>query len=550
MRDSLTELPPRSVWHGWGDPALARPLPAIAWPFFRAIRGVEPAPVDTPPVALEDVRLPESAVSEEALGDLAGVVGAEHVSTARLERVEHAGGKGYPDLYRIRTGDGGRAPDAVVFPGDAGQVAEVIAVCARRGIAVVPFGGGTSVVGGVDPVRGRFGAVVSVDLRRLNRALSVDPVSQTAVLQAGMRGPEVERALAPYGLTLGHLPQSYQQATVGGFLDTRSAGQASSGYGRFEDNVVAVRMATPTGELVLGGRAPQSQTAAGPKLIDLVIGSEGLLGIVTEATVQLQRVRPHVRQDAWAFRDTAAGFAAFRAMAQELGRGILPDVSRLSDADETRIVLLQSAAGIPAYGALRARGWRAPSLAVFQTEDADLMTLGFRRRRLARLLRRHGAARMPASIARHWMSHRFRGPYQRDRLMDRGMFVETVETATTWANLDRLYRAVRDAVYAALGERTILQAHVSHLDEGGASLYFTALCRAEPNPIAQWHRLKARAGEAIMAAGGTITHHHAVGTDHRPWIGQELGDAGVRILRAVKDELDPEGIMNPGKLLP
>ncbi|GAB4099578.1 FAD-binding oxidoreductase [Sinomonas halotolerans] len=550
MAESLTDLPRRSVWHGWGDPALARRVPAIAWPFFKALRGLEPSPVDTPPVALGDVRLPEPAVGREALGDLAGVVGPEHVSTERLARIEHAGGKGYPDLFRLRTGDAGRAPDAVVFPGDAGQVAAVVAVCARHGIAVVPFGGGTSVVGGVDPERGRFGAVVSVDLRRLNRLLSVDPVSQTAVLQAGMRGPEVERALAPYGLTLGHVPQSYQQATVGGFLATRSAGQASSGYGRFEDTVVALRLATPTGEAVLGGRAPQGETAAGPRLIDAVIGSEGLLGIVTEVTVQLQRVRPHVRQESWAFRDTEAGFEAFRDMAQALGRGVLPDVSRLSDADETLVVLLQAAAGIPAYGYLRARGWRAPSLAVFQLEDADPRSLAYRRRRLARLLRAHGAVRMPRSIAAHWMSHRFRGPYQRDHLMDRGLFVETIETATTWGSLRDLYGAVQGAVYAALGEKTVLQGHISHLEEGGASLYFTLLARAEEDPIAQWRRLKAAAGDAIMAAGGTITHHHAVGTDHRPWIREELGDMGVRILRAVKDELDPDGIMNPGKLLP
>ena len=195
-------------------------------------------------------------------------------------------------------------------------VSGLLAACVEHEVAVVPFGGGTSVVGGVDPVRGRFSAVLSLDLRRLNRVRGVDPVSQTAVVQAGVRGPEAEAVFQQHDLTLGHFPQSHQQATLGGYLVTRSAGQASSGYGRFEENVVSATMATPTGELVIGGRAPANETAAGPKLLDLVIGSEGLLGVVTEATVQLSR-RPTIEhQESWALRDTRTGFAAFRDLAR------------------------------------------------------------------------------------------------------------------------------------------------------------------------------------------------------------------------------------------
>lgn len=546
----LTELPRRSVWHGWGDPANVRPLPAGGWPLLRFLGRITPAENDTPPVPLEEVWLPDVRLSEDARTAFSGVVGEEHLSTERLDRVEHAGGKSYPDLYRLRTGDGSRAPDAVVYPRTSQQVAEVLAVCVEHEVAVVPFGGGTSVVGGVDPVRGRFAAVISLDLRRLDSVRSVDSVAQTAVVQAGVRGPAAEAVFQQHGLTLGHFPQSHQQGTIGGYLVTRSAGQASSGYGRFEDNVVSVTMATPTGELTLGGRAPAGETAAGPKLLDVVIGSEGLLGVVTEATVQLAR-RPRVEhQETWAFRDTEHGFAAFRDLAQELGHGLLPDVSRLSDADETTTVMAQSgAAGISSMGLLRARGWREPTLAVFQLEDRDTSRLRFRRRKLAAVLKRHGAARMPSSIAEHWMSNRFRGPHQRDHLMDRGVFVETVETATTWDNLEHLYTAVRSALSEALGEGWV-QCHISHLGPGGASLYYTVMATGESDPLAQWRRVKTAASDAMIQAGGTITNHHAVGTDHRPWIGADIGDGGIRILRAVKAELDPAGVLNPGKLIP
>lgn len=546
----LTELPRRSVWHGWGDPAQVRSLPTGGWPLLKFLGRVEPAAHDVPPVALTDVRLPEVRLTESARAALAAVVGDEYVSTERLDRVEHAGGKSYPDLYRLRTGDGTRAPDAVVFPGTSREISALLAACVEHGVAVVPFGGGTSVVGGVDPLRGRFSAVVSLDLRRLDRVRRVDPVSQTAVVQAGVRGPEAEAVFQQHDLTLGHFPQSYQQATLGGYLATRSAGQASSGYGRFEENVISVTMATPTGEVVMGGRTPPNETAAGPKLLDVLIGSEGLLGVVTDVTVQLSR-RPTIElQESWALRDTPTGFAAFRDLAQELGHGIMPDIARLSDHDETTTVMAQAGLpGMAGMGRVRARGWREPALAVFQLEDGDRGTLRFRRKRLAAVLKRHGAVKLTDSIAEHWMKDRFRGPYQRDHLMDRGVFVETVETATTWDNLEHLYHSVRSAIVSAMG-RGWVQCHVSHLGAGGASLYYTVMASAESDPLAQWRRVTSAASQAMVDDGGTITHHHAVGTAHRPWIRDEIGDGGIRILRAIKAELDPAGVLNPGKLIP
>ncbi len=546
-----TDLPRRSVWHGWGDPAHARPLPTGTWSLLRFLGRITATDREVLPVALEDVRVPEVRLSVAARTALAAVVGDQHLSTERLDRVEHAGGKSYPDLLRLRGGDGSRAPDAVVFPGTTEEVADVLAACVQHEVAVVPFGGGTSVVGGVDPLRGPFTAVISLDLRRLDAVLDVDAVAQTAVVQAGARGPEAEAVFQRHGLTLGHFPESFEQATIGGFLVTRSVGPASSGYGRFEDNVVAATMATPTGVLELGGRAPAKETAAGPRLLDVVIGSEGALGVVTEATVQLAR-RPRVeRQETWAFRDTERGFAALRDVVQELGVGIMPDVSRLADANATTTVMSQSGiAGIPSMGVLRARGWREPALAVFHLEDADRSTLRFRRRRLAAVLKRQGAARMPDSIAEHGMRNRFDGPYQRDRLMDRGVLVDTIETATTWDNLEYLYTEVQSALAESLRERYWVQCHVSHLDRGGAALSFTVMAAGGSDPMARWERMTRAAVGAVAGAGGTITHRLAVGTARRPWIGDEVGHGGVRILRALKAELDPAGILNPGKLIP
>lgn len=552
MKDdaNLVETAPRSVWHGWGDPQLKKELSPLVWRGLKLAKGIEPAEQDTPPVALDDVELPASTLDDDDLAALRTLVGDAHVSVERRERIEHAGGKSYPDLYRLRTGDGSHAPDAVVFPADGSEVVEVLRLAAQREIAVVPFGGGTSVVGGVDPVRGRFASVISLDLRRLDAVVSIDETSRTATLQPGLRGAQLEAVLRPRGLTLGHFPQSYEQATLGGYLVTRSSGQASSGYGRFEQNVVAVTLATPEGELTLGGRTPSSATAAGPKLIDVLIGSEGTLGVITEMTLQLHEGPTEFAYETWAFDSFTDGFDAFRALAQDLGHGVMPDVSRLSDGEESRTILAQSARGLAAMATFAARGAREPSLGGLRWEDTDRTTLRRRRRQAHRVLRAAGARRAPASIAEHWISHRFRGPYQRDHLMDRGIFVETLETATTWANLPTLYSAVRDAISAEVGPHAVVQCHVSHLYDGGASLYYTFFCREESDPLAQWRRVKTAASDVIAAHGGTITHHHAVGTDHRAWAADEMGELGARILRAVKNELDPAGILNPGKLVP
>ena len=489
------------------------------------------------------------------LAALRDVVGDDFVHTDRLWRVEHAGGKSYPDLWRLRRGDGSEAPDAVVEPGDAGEVQQLLEVCSAHRIAVVPFGGGTSVVGGVgaaDRGEGGLTGVVAIDLRRMDQLLHVDPVARLATFQPGLRGPDIERVLEPHGLTLGHYPQSHQEATLGGYVATRSAGQASTGYGRIDDNVLGVRLATPRGELVLGGRSPAS--AAGPRLLDVVVGSEGTLGIITEATLRVAPRPTAKRYAAWLFPSFRAGCEALRALAQDVGPGLLPDVCRLSDEEETRINLAlagRSGAALLRYG--RARGLGDPVLVILVWEGTDAAALKHRQSVSERVLSRWSGRRLPSRVARAWEKGRFSGPYLRDELMDRRILVDTLETATTWDRLGPLHADVASAIRSSLevdGARAAVMCHVSHVYAAGASLYFTFVAAEAADAMAQWRAVKTAATQAIVAGGGTITHHHGVGVDHAPWLSAEIGDLGIDILKAIKAELDPAGILNPGKLIP
>jgi alkyldihydroxyacetonephosphate synthase len=537
----------RPTWSGWGE---AAELPERAWRALAAQLGADPTR-RTPAVGLAEVRLPAGRLPTAVAARLAEAVGgAEWVRAGHEERVRHAAGRSYLDLLRLRAGEPDGAPDAVVYPGDTAQVAAVLTVCAGEGVAVVPFGGGTSVVGGVAAERGGFAAVVALDLARLDRLVAVDRTSQTATLQAGMRGPDVERELGAHRLTLGHYPQSWEYATVGGWVATRSAGQASTGYGRVDDLVHAVCCVTPAGELRLG-RGPAS--AAGPRLLDLVVGSEGTLGVITEATLAVRPAPAERRYEGWSFPDLDTGLAAFRAIAQGLGPGFAPDVCRLSDPDETRATFLLAGGRLPARlgrAYLRLRGHGEGCLAIFGWEGTPAR-IAVRHRAAADLLHTHGGVSLGASPGRSWLHGRFGAPYQRDALLDRGVLAETLETAADWSALPALHAAIRTRLREALGERVLVMTHVSHLYRTGASLYVTVLAAQDrADPVGQWTAAKRAVTAELAARGATVTHHHAVGRDHRDYLEAEVGPVGVALLRAAKATTDPAGILNPGKLLP
>jgi alkyldihydroxyacetonephosphate synthase len=536
-------------WWGWGDPEHPPGLPPHALAFLAEHVGVAAQP--RPPVALGNVRLAASRLGEEALSRLREVVGRDGVREDRIARIEHAAGKGYPDLVRLRAGEPAGAPDAVVFPAGHGQMRAVLELCGELGVAVVPFGGGTSVVGGVEPLRGVHRAVIALDLARSGGLLTLDRTSMTVQVGAGMRAAELERRLGADGLTLGHFPQSFEYVSLGGCAATRSAGQASTGYGSIEKMVLGLRFAAPAGDIEL---APQPASAAGPGVRQLLVGSEGTLGVISELSLRVREAPRERVYEGLLFEDFAAGVDAMRALAQARAA---PDVARLSDAAETRMSLALAGAG-GAKGRLgRAyiglRGYTGGCLAIMGFEGAR-EEVAFRRGRARALAKAGGGLALGRSPGEAWLRSRFAAPYLRDELLTQGVMVETLETATQWSNVQELHERVGTAIARALAEQRtpgLVMCHVSHLYESGASLYFTFIApMLEEDPIGQWRSVKERASRAIVDGGGTITHHHAVGVDHAAWMVREIGVESVAALAALKSQLDPAGIMNPGKLLP
>ncbi|MGK4579073.1 FAD-binding oxidoreductase [Kitasatospora sp. HPMI-4] len=529
--------PPPMKWDAWGDPARAKPLPDDIKGLLAAALGVSGDGLDE--VTVDQISLRPSALTEDDRMSLAGIVGTRWLSTADADRLPRSGGKSTLDLLRRRSREVQNAPDAVVLPGSEDEIAAVLALCAERRIAVVPFGGGTSVVGGVDPERGGFNAVISLDLRRFDRLHTLDEVSGEAVLGAGLTGPQAEELLAARGFELGHYPQSFRYATIGGFAATRSSGQDSAGYGRFDEMVRGLRVVTPAGTLDLG-RAPAS--AAGPDLRELFLGSEGAFGVITAVRLRVHPLPAAKAHEAWSFPDFATGAAALRAVEQQ---GTGPTVIRLSDEAETfvNLAMTEKIGGGQVTGGCLA-------VTVFEGTAAQVAA---RHEATRTALLAAGGTSLGAEPAEAWEHGRFDAPYLRDSLLAAGALCETLETATEWAGLGRLKAAVTEALQSALrasGTESMVMCHISHVYPTGASLYFTVVAAQQGDAIEQWTAVKRAACDAIMANGGTITHHHAVGADHRPWLDQEIGEVGVRILRAVKDAVDPAGILNPGKLIP
>jgi alkyldihydroxyacetonephosphate synthase len=511
------------VFWGWGEAGAGPSLPEHAADWLKAEMGVSGAVVSTP-VGLDDVRMREPVLPAGLREKLEAVCMVRDDPGIRVLR---AAGKSYLDLLAQRAGDCEDAPDAVVQPETAEQVRAVLQACNEADVAVVPFGGGTSVVGGVAPERGGRESLVSLDLGKMAAVLEVDERSLLVRMQPGLRLPEADAALASRGLTLGHFPQSYEWATVGGCVATRSAGQASTGFGRIEENVVALDLVAPVASV---STRPKPMSAAGPLTRELLIGSEGAFGVITEATLRVRRVERERRYEGYFVSSFEEGAEILRELAQD---EVAPDVSRLSDEEETAVGL--ALAGRARVG--RVLGRVRPCLLICGWEGRVEPRRAETRRRLRRAL--------PAGqgAGRAWQASRYGGPHLRDDLLDRGLLVETLETATTWSQLDGLKRAVTEALSGLH-----VGCHISHVYPTGASLYFTALgVRSGSDPVGEWQRYKAAACDAILAAGGTLTHHHAIGRDHAPWLEGE--DGATELLRALKERLDPAGIMNPGKLL-
>lgn len=550
-------------WNGWGSRAVMFDLHGrddALWALIGRSVGLEQLP-DTRPIALDHVDVPAIALSPPMIEALGTIISPDRVLVDIYERCFHALGRSYHDLLRLRSGALTSAPDVVVYPEHSAEILDLLSFCDRERIAVVPFGGGSSVVGGVNATRtaDQIG-VMTLDMTRMNRVLDVDPISRTATVESGAYGPLLEAELQTRGFTLGHFPQSFEYSTLGGWIAAQSAGQLSNRYGTASDFLVSARLATPRGELrTLSFPA----SAAGPDLNRMIAGSEGILGVITEATVKIHPVPAAREFAAFVFRDFEAGVSTVRALVQaEVGAAMI----RLSDAEETQFFENFREVLDPERVTRKWSGRAARALGF--GESKCLMVVSFEgdkgnvRTALARALAiamRSGGLFVGSKPGESWWKRRFEMPYLRDPLMDRGMGVDTLETSTEWANVPRLYRAVRQALERAMaslggGRRGLVMTHISHSYVDGASLYFTFIFARDPSglverDIAEWYAMKERASQAIAEHGGTISHHHGVGIDHAPWLLKEKGRLGIEMLTAMKSAVDPHGIMNPGKLL-
>jgi alkyldihydroxyacetonephosphate synthase len=554
-------------WWGWGtmDETYSLERRANFWPTLQEWLALPDGAIEqaTSPVALEDISLPPSRFDDPMLSSLRKVLDDEAVRVDKRTRVEHAYGKSYRDLIRIRAGYIPSPPDVVVYPDGEAKVALLLTWAAERDVAVIPFGGGSSVVGGVEPSHnGR--PTITLDLARLDQVVSIDRESRTARIQAGATGPEIENQLNEKGFTLGHFPQSFQFSTLGGWIATRAAGQTSIGYGKIEDMTQAVRVVTPAG---IAETRDVPATATGPSIREIIVGSEGTYGVISEATMRI-----HPQPDLQDYRGILFGtfedgVAAFRDLMQS--DPLRPSIVRLSDEAETAasVALAHEHSGLRRL-VDEAVGWYLKARGYDPAAGSSLMLLGFDGSRewvsqqwslALEICRAHEGLPLGRSVGRSWKRERYAQPYLRDTLLGHSVLVDTLETATSWSNLMSLYRAMVAALKGAIttngGGPGYVMTHVSHAYQQGASLYSTFLGRQIPtsDPLvqqAQWEGIKEVVTDAILEAGGTLSHHHGVGRDHMPWLEEEIGQTGIKALRSLKQSFDPNGIMNPGILLP
>ena len=541
-------------WNGWGwaghqDPFSER---EDVWKWFATELGM-PSLLATPPRPLDDIKLPPSALSAVDRHVLTVLLGKSAVRDDKFERAFHTRGRSYVDLLRLRAGDFSDAPDAVVYPGSAADVLKVLAFAAERSVAIVPFGGGTGMAGGVNARRNGHGAVLSLDLSAMDR-VTIDRESFTASAEPGICGPALESALALEGMTLGHCPQSFEFSTLGGWIASRSSGQQSMHYGNTGQWLAGLDIATP------GGMLRDAGTGSG-WISNLMTGSEGALGVITRATVRLRQL-PHTSMArAYAFRDFESGAAAVRDAVQN---GIGAAMLRLSDADETRFYRELGAFDAPISmmdqtfaRLLQLCHYDEPCVLIAEFEGSR-STATAARRSLFGIARDHRGLPLGANPSKKWQQNRFRGPYLRDAMLDRGLGMDTLEAATSWANLPKLYRAMKNALTEAVAGTVprplahgFVLSHLTQTSVAGAALVFTCIFpRALADEFGQSQAIRRAGLEAIAQNGGVPAYAQLSSQERLSVSARDQNMLGLEMLRAVKNTVDPKGVLNPGKLFP
>jgi alkyldihydroxyacetonephosphate synthase len=547
-------------WSGWGDEGTSFThvdKPRLR-PFILRHLELDIAHATSTPVGFDELAVGLPSLPAALRDALERAVGADHVSTDALDRVVHARGKSLRDLVRQRRGELGRLPDVVVRPGSEADVVAVLKAALEADAVVIPFGGGSNISGSLEAPGGEPRSVISVDLGRLDRVLSIDAASRLAEVQAGAFGPDLEEQLNAQGWTLGHFPDSFAHSTLGGWIATRSSGMQSDKYGDIADLTRGLRVVTPAGLLVI---RPVPSTSTGPSVREMVLGSEGRLGIVTAATVHVHRLPAQRVILGYLFPTWPASLAAMRDIA---AGDASPSVTRVSDPEETQFSFatkkrssvlerLKSKALMTFLTRRRGFDLEAMCLAFIGYEGSE-RHVADERRRVKRIVARHGGLCIGSGPGALYDQKKFDTPYIRDFLLDRGVLADVSETAAPWSALAPLYRSVSGAARAAFAELGVsgyVMCHLSHSYHSGACLYFTfALTPSgRREPLEEYGVVKVAIQQAFIDSGATLSHHHAVGVEHARWLEQDISGPGVAMLRGLFDSVDPGGNLNPGKIV-
>ena len=548
-------------WWGWGVEGVSfhhENKPAFR-PFVLNAIDLDVNTTPTAPISLDDLPIPVPMISDQLLTELTDVVGTENAVQDDLDRIVHTYGKSARDLLRIRGGDIPRVPDVVVYPGDEAEVQLIVDRAVAADAVLIPYGGGSNIAGSLHAPEDETRPVISVDLGRLNQLIDIDEDSGLARIQAGAQGPDLEEQLGARGWTLGHFPDSFTHSTLGGWVATRSSGMQSDKYGDISDIARGMRVVMPGKVLEI---RPLPHTSTGPSVREMVLGSEGRLGVITEVTVQVHRI-PEVRLIlGYLFPSWEASLAAMHEISTSDAH---PSITRVSDARETAFsfatrkkstrISISSLISKGLMKVLQRRGWKLDEICLsFIGYEGGKSHVSRQKAIVKDIVGRHGGIVVGKGPGELYDQKKFDTPYIRDFLLDRGAIGDVSETAAPWSKLLPLYTnvlAAAEKVYAHLGVAGWIMCHLSHSYHSGACLYFTFAFKHDGvDPLGQYEPLKNAIQQAFVDSGGTLSHHHAVGTEHAAWLEQDISAPGVHMIDGLFTAMDPGKNFNPGKIIP